>query len=260
MKDSILRLLVSLILSAVAFAFVTLSPAAAQGESIELDTSLREIVIQSDFSGAHLVIFGAVDDSRQDEPDSRYYDIIVVVRGPAETVITRRKEKRAGLWINGESRQFTDVPSFYGVLSTRPINQIADQAVLRRLYIELNPRPFEDRGDRPDEFEEALIRLKTQQGFYVTNPAAINFLSKSLFRTNLHLPTGVAEGEYAVRVYLFKDKQLISWNKSVLMVKKAGLERYLYTLAFDRPYTYGILAVALAVLSGMIGWMVFSRG
>jgi uncharacterized protein (TIGR02186 family) len=231
----------------------------AQDESVELDTSLREISIGSDFRGADIVIFGAVDDSKQEDPESNYYEIIVVIRGPSETVITRRKERRVGIWLNGESRTFEKIPSFYGVLSTGPLNEIADPAVLRRLYVELDPTPFETEPPEPDPFEEALIRLKTQQGLYVKDPQGVQFLSKSLYRASIELPTSVTEGDYSIRVYLFHDGELLSWDRSIVQIKKTGIERYLYTLAFDDPYTYGLLAVALAVLSGMIGWTVFGR-
>ena len=46
-------------------------------ESIQVDTSDREIAIESDFSGAKITVFGAVDNSRQQAANSGYYDIII---------------------------------------------------------------------------------------------------------------------------------------------------------------------------------------
>lgn len=235
------------------------TPSFAQSESVELDTSLREIPIGADFDGVDIVIFGAVDDSKQLDANASYYDIIVVIHGPDEKVITRRKERHLGIWINVEARRFDKVPSFYGVLSTKPLQEIADPATFQRLYIELDPTPFRNPSAEPDEFEEALIRLKTQQGLYVKKAEGVKFLSKSLFRASLQLPNSVAEGDYTIRIYLFHDKQLLSWDKTTVKVQKAGLERYLFTLAYDRPFVYGLLAVAVAVLSGMIGWTIFGR-
>lgn len=241
------------------YAEAALSRALAQGETVEIDTSLREISIGSDFRGADIVIFGAVDDSKQQDAESDYYDIIVVIRGPSQTVVTRRKENYFGIWLNGESRVFDELPSFYGVLSTKPLDQITNPAILRRLYIELDPAPFGKEPPAPDEFEEALIRLKTRQDLYVQDPKGVNFMSKSLFRASLELPASVTQGDYTVRIYLFHNRKLLSWDKSIVEVKKAGIERYLYTMAFDEPFAYGVLAVALAVLSGLIGWTIFGR-
>lgn len=233
--------------------------ALAQDEIVELDTSLREVSIGSDFRGANIVIFGAVDDSKQEDAQSQYYDIVIIIRGPSETAITRLKENHFGIWVNGASRKFENVPSFYGVLSTKPLDKIADPVVFRRLYIELDPTSFEEKPVAPDEFEEALIRLKTRQGLYVQHSEGVKFLSKSLYRASLELPTGVAEGDYSVRLYLFHDRKLLSWDESIVEVRKAGIERYLYTMAYDEPYAYGVLAVAVAVFSGLIGWMIFGR-
>jgi uncharacterized protein (TIGR02186 family) len=235
------------------------APASAQNESVELDTSAREIAIEPDFNGADIVIFGSVDNSKQETSASGYYDVIVVIRGPAETVVTRRKERMAGIWINGDSRTFTKVPSFYGVLSTRLITDIADADTMRRFDIEFDPTPLVETDTPPDDFEKALVRLKNKQGMYVKAPFAVVFMSRSLFRATLKLPAQVLEGTYTAQIYLFHAGKLLSWDKSLLEVKKTGIERYLYTLASDDPWIYGILAVAVAVASGLIGWTLFSR-
>lgn len=253
-------LLCGLCAASVAAAMTGAAPSAhAQSESVELDTSTREIAIKPDFSGAEVVIFGSVDNSKQDTSASGYYDIIIVIRGPAETVITRRKERVAGVWINGAARTFTKVPSFYGILSTRLITDIADPETLRRFDIEFDHSPLEEARKPPDDFSAALIRLKAQEGMYVKSPFAVVFSSRSLFRATIKMPAQVLEGTYTAQIYLFRAGQLLSWDKSLLEVKKVGLERYLYTLALDQPWTYGILAVAVAVACGLLGWTLFSR-
>lgn len=259
MRQAVSKFLRPVIFALLCYTAISNEHTLAQNENVELDTSLREISIGSDFRGADIVIFGAVDDSKQEHAGSQYYDIVIVIRGPLETVITRRKENYLGIWVNGESRKFENVPSFYGVLSTKPLDEIADPSVFRRLYIELDPTSFDKKPIAPDEFEEALIRLKTQQGLYVQHPEGVKFLSKSLYRASLELPIGVAEGDYSVRLYLFHDRKLLSWDQSIVEVKKAGIERYLYTMAYNRPYAYGVLAVAIAVFSGLIGWTIFGR-
>jgi uncharacterized protein (TIGR02186 family) len=233
--------------------------AGAQNESVELDTSTREIAIKPDFDGAEIVIFGAVDNSQQATSASGYYDIIIVIRGPAETITARQKQRMAGLWVNGNSRTFDKVPSFYGVLSTRPIAEVTDEDSLRRFDIEFNPTPLEESRAPPDDFERALVRIKEQEGMYVKAPFAVVFLSRSLFRATLRMPAQIVDGTYTAQIYLFRDKKLLSWDKTLLEVKKVGLERDLYILASDNPWIYGIIAVAVAAISGFLGWSLFGR-
>jgi uncharacterized protein (TIGR02186 family) len=234
-------------------------PAKAQTESVALDTSTKEIAISPDFSGAEIAVFGAVDNSKQATRTSGYYDIIIVFRGPAETIVTRRKERVAGIWVNGEARTFTRVPSFFGVLSNRPISEIADAETLRGFDIEFDPAPLNEETGPPDEFERALLRLKERKGLYVKAPLSVVFLSRSLFRATLKLPVQVLEGTYTAQIYLFHEGKLLSWDTSYLEVRKVGIERTIYTLASTQPWLYGILAVAIAVLSGLIGWALFRR-
>lgn len=231
----------------------------AQTETVEIDTSTREVFIEPNFRGADIVIFGSVDDSKQDHSASGYYDIIIVIRGPAETVIARQKKRVGGIWINGAARTFDKAPSFYGILSTRPIEDIADAETLHRFDINFDPTPLEQTKAPSDEFEEALIRLRKAEGMYIKAPFTVVFLGKSLFRATIRMPVQVSEGNYTAQIYLFHASKLLSWDTTLLEVKKIGLERYLYTLASDRPWSYGALAVAIAVATGFLGWSLFAR-
>ena len=94
---------------------------------------------------------------------------------------------------------------------------------------------------------------------YVKAPFKVVFLGRSLFRATIRMPAYVVEGNYTTQIYLFHAGKLLSWDKSLLEVRKVGLERYLYTLASDRPWSYGILAVAIAIACGFLGWSLFSR-
>lgn len=229
-------------------------------ESIQVDTSDREIAIESDFTGAKITVFGAVDNSRQEAANSGYYDIIIVIRGPSEYVVAREKERFAGIWINGRSAAFTHVPSFYAVLSTRPLDEIADESLLRRYGIEFNPKANAgNNAPPPDEFENAIIDAKKREQLFIIDPFAVAFLGKSLFRGTVSLPAKVKVGNYSSEVYLLHDGKLLNQHYASLRVHKAGIERELTALAYNRPWIYGVLSVAVAVFCGLIGWTLFSR-
>lgn len=247
----------ALYLAALGFAV----PAArAQTEAVKVDMSSHEIAIKSDFTGAEIVVFGAVDSSKQSTAASGYYDIVIVIRGPVQPIVARKKERVVGIWVNGQSESF-NVSSFYAVLSTRPLSEIASKETLNSYGIEFNPKPPNLGAPlRQDAFEEALVRLKEQQALYVEKPFAVAFLGRSLFRGNVKLPTQVAEGKYTARVYLLQDGKLLSRDDVSLKVQKEGIERILYTLAYKRPWLYGLISVLLAAACGLLGWTLFGRG
>ena len=95
------------------------------------------------------------------------YDIVVTVTGPRQTLVTRRKERVLGIWINVDSRIFDNVPpisrcSPTGRSTTSPIAE-----TLRRLQLGLDnfllpQRIGADIADavRDDPFRDAFLRLQ----------------------------------------------------------------------------------------------------
>ncbi len=233
-------------------------------EAISSDLSSRDIAIQSNFTGARLVVFGTVEHSKQDASESGIYDIAVVVRGPDKTLVTRRKERTFGIWINRTTATFNNIPGFYGVLSTRPLDEIAKPTTLNGLGIgfeSLNLIPAGETEKLPEhkEFRDALVRVKKREGVYLEENVGVAFISPSLFRATLDLPASVPVGDYKTTVYLFRDGKLLGLNSSELRIHKVGFERFVYALAFDQPLIYGILAVLAAVASGLIASMIFKK-
>ena len=89
------------------------------------DVSQREVNIQSRFTGAELLLFGAVIYPRGVVPTGRV-DVAVVLRGPTAPIIVREKQRIAGIWVNAESIDFRSAPSYYAIASSRPIEKIVD--------------------------------------------------------------------------------------------------------------------------------------
>ena len=234
----------------------------APQETIQSDISTREISIQSNFTGIEILIFGSVDFSHTPAPDEGGYDVITVIRGPNEPMVVRRKERVAGIWMNGAGETFPSVPGFYAVLASHPFRAITTEETLQALGIGYGNLDFARGGrDDPKEaaFRSAVIRLKQQQNLFQEHDDGVSFIGRSLFRASVDLPVNVPIGRYTANVYLFRDGQLLSKNHSTLEVSKAGFERVIYLLALDHPFIYGLAAVVIAVLIGLFGWVVFRR-
>ena len=84
------------------------------------DVSARRIEIRYSFTGAQLLLFGAILYPRGRVPE-RAPDIAVVLRGPVEPILVREKQKIAGIWMNAESERFRSAPAFYAVASSQPL-------------------------------------------------------------------------------------------------------------------------------------------
>ena len=233
------------------------APAAAQ-EELVTDISQHLISIQSNFTGAELLLFGAVGGEARGERD-----IVIVVRGPDTPVVVRRKERIAGIWVNYDSVAFENMPGYYAVVSTRPLARIAPASVLERHAIgtgHLDLRPSGEASTShasTGRFVEAAIRIRSREVLYREQPGGVLFLGSSLFRASVAMPANVPDGLYTARVYLFRDGEVAQAQTSTLFVSKAGFERLVFDYAQNDPLGFGIAAVVIAWIAGWAAAAVF---
>jgi len=249
-----------------ALLYLTL-PTAERAGAQQLVTDLSDplIKVQSTFTGAKILLFGAVETAN---PAERLLakDVVVVVRGPTEDITARRKEKIAGIWMNYGSQTFREIPSYYAVASTRSLNAIAPQKVLQRFQIGLESLKFRvgensNLSDKTDveTFKKAVIKLKKDDKLFVENSGGVRFLGNTLFRASVELPANVTVGNYSADVYLFQDGKLLHAQNSPLFIAKGGFERFIYNMAQERPTTYGIIAVLIALFCGWLAAALFRK-
>lgn len=250
-----------LIAVAVFWSVETAIAARMSNETVETDISSREIKIESNFTGANIVVFGTIANSRQESPEAGYYDLAVVVRGPEKPVITRRKSRVFGIWINTQSRPYQNVPGYYAILSTRPLDEVAKPELLKKYGIGFDSLLLErtESGEVDDPFRDAIIRINWKNGLYRKDEFGAAFIGTSLFRATATLPANVPVGEYWADVFVFSKGKLLSHSSSSLNIHKEGFERVVYNLAFDNPLLYGIVAVIAAVLAGLLASAAFRK-
>jgi len=243
---------------AVVVAIIAVRPAPA--ETLVASTSQSRIEIASDFAGADLTVFGIVERDAATVARRGGYDVVVVVRGPTEVVASRRKDRFLGIWVTRAARTFPRTPSFYALASTRPLEAITAPAILARHDIGLGHASFgEEPVDLADPFRLALIRLRTESGLFAERPGTVDMLTPTFFRTTIPLPATVTDGRYPVTVTLFADGALLAEADLELVIGKIGFEAAVHDLSVHRPLAYGLGVVAMALLTGWIGGVVFRR-
>jgi|GEM_PF-139042 len=226
--------------------WVMVFPGLARAQALVADVSHHLIAITLGFTGAEVVLFGAVDGPG---------DVAVVITGPKGPVSVRRKDRLGGIWINNEGVRFEQVPGYYLVATSRAFAGLVGRTILARHGIGLEYLTF--RPDRPmtpalaDEFHGALIRNMGRLGLYRMNEGAVAFVGERLFRTNVFFPHNVPTGIYTVTVFLIRDGDIISAQTTPLAVSKDGTSAGIFELAQRQPFLYGWMAVLGALL---VGW------
>ena len=252
-------------LIAVALA-MPLAATAARAERLIVSVSNHRVTVTPNYSGEELVLFGSVEKDASTPTGRGSYDLVVTVSGPKEDMVTRRKERKFGIWINTDYRQFLNVPLYLALFANRPFDEIAPPEVERRQQLGLNnvlltQRVGPDYADvvPNDPFRSAFVRLQRQRGLYREDTAAVTFLTPTLFRTGIPLPAEVPIGTYEVEIKLFSKGTLVTRTETAFEIVKVGFEQFVATTARQNALAYGLVTAAMALLTGWLASIVFRR-
>ena len=207
----------------------------------------NNIDIDVGFTGKKLSYFGAIDIKG---------DLVIIVTGPRKKIKVFKKEKKIWFWINSSSRIFADVPSYYFVATSRPLNQIKNDSFLKINQIGLENLRFEG-AEEVEEIERTkwrngIIDSMKKKGNYFSKNGIIEIIDEHLFKTEISFPSDIAEGVYIVDTLLLKDDSVIGSKRSFINVSKSGLGEKVYLFATENGLLYGIFAVMAAMLFGFL--------
>lgn len=235
-------------------------------ERLVTSVSTHRVLISSTFTGTEVIVFGTIEEDEKSVKRESPYDVVVTVRGPAQTFIARRKERVLGIWVNAESRQFIEVPSYLAVMMNRPPGELAPPDVLRRNRIgivnhTLPQRIGADFGDvvPQDPFRVAFLRVRMDQGLFHEEPTGVTFLTPRLFRATVPIPGIAPTGNYEVEALLLSGGEVIARETTAIEVLKTGFEEFFAQAARDHGFLYGIATALLALGTGLIANFMFRR-
>jgi uncharacterized protein (TIGR02186 family) len=254
----------ALAISALALAAIVAQPARA--EKLIVSVSNHRVTVTPNYSGDELVLFGSVEKDASTPAGRGNYDLVVTVSGPRADMVTRRKERKFGIWINTDYRQFLQVPAYLAIFSNRPIDAIASPEVQRRQQLGMNnvvltQRVGPDYADvvPNDPFRSAFVRLRSQHGLYREANSAVTFLTPTLFRTSIPLPAEVPIGTYNVDIKLFADGQFVTRTETAFEIVKVGFEQFVASSARQNGFAYGLATVAMALMTGWMASILFRK-
>ncbi|GAA3863196.1 TIGR02186 family protein [Celeribacter arenosi] len=224
-----------------------LLPLPVAGEDIVAALSQSRISITANFDGSEILVFGAI---KRDAPVSgdAPLDVIITVAGPEQVEVLRRKDRRLGIWVNVEARVIGHTPTFYTVAATRPLGDVLPNLTDTLWKISAEKRILP--AMRGLAAREALLRIRRAEGVYATDGTAVDLIEDTLFRSSIALPANLVEGAYTTRIFLVRDGRVIDSYGTSINVQKVGIERWLYRLAYDHAFIYGLLALFIAVVFG----------
>ncbi|HLG46391.1 MAG TPA: TIGR02186 family protein [Reyranella sp.] len=219
-----------------------------------VDLSSPRVSITSAFQGESLLLFGMFDPPGE---------IVVVVQGPPARETVLRKERFLGLWLNTGRMRFDDVPAYYFIAASAPLQRLLARGGGEILSLEdrlSTIRPVRQRTPaQMAEFRQGLVEVKRREDLYPANFGQVTVQAGRLFRADLPFPSRLPEGVYDVRTYLLRDGKIVAAVSRPLPVGKVGFSAELAGWAVAEGPLYGVGAIAMALALGWLGGAVMRR-
>ncbi len=225
------------------------------------EVSQHEVQVRQGFTGAELLLFGAIL-SPEGTRAAQDYDIVVVLKGPTGPVELREKRRVAGIWINAASTELHSVPGYFAMASTRPIARIVDgkTAAIYELglnWLQLSPTGAID-PKALQRFNAGLVDLRQRNGLYRQEEGGVKVNEQVLYQARISLPSSVPTGSYTAETFAISRGRVVATAISQIEVRKLGFEGAIASFAENWSLLYGLLAVAISVLMGWVAGRVFS--
>jgi hypothetical protein len=222
-----------------------------------LEVRPEVVTISSFFSGVQMHITGDLP------PGS---DAVVRVRGKRIEEELMRKSHHWDLWMNSGEVDIDDAPRIYIVLSSDPRLLAPGAAGFPWGYDALEREArFSGRLDpseRTTIFKE-FVQLKERDELYRLYPGGLKITQAGPKRwqahAGFHLPSRLKPGIYPVALWIVRDGRVIERRDGSFEVRREGLPEFLHSLAIRHGIFYGFVAVALAMVVGMLTGLAFHR-
>ncbi|WP_027179426.1 TIGR02186 family protein [Maridesulfovibrio bastinii] len=227
-------------------AIILLSCPAFAHETTSLTIRPNLIPIGTNFNGAELTVTGKVPEGTS---------AVIRLMGEPRDEFFKQKGKALGvLWMNLKTVELKQVPDVFlmGTDAKADINW--EHSDLGFLSI---------KGDTEDVVFDEFIKLMERDGFYEVEKGVVSY-EKSVdgmtpFTASISIPSAMHKGVYEVEVLAVKDGQVAGKAVEELHTKLTGLPAMLSAFAFDHSLMYGIAAVIIAILAGLIMSMIFKE-
>lgn len=239
-------------------AMLLCSGVAQAAPSVVFVNSDPVVAVHSNFRGQTVTLFGSVEAAPGEILDP--LAVVVLVQGPSSDWVVREKSRQFGLVLNAASAGYSRIPGYYAILSSGPLAQIADAEVLSQQRFSLLGVAEAARAPGADaEFDQQLVRMMRQSGYFIEGERAVVMLSPTAFSVRVPLASDAPNGLYLARAFILSGGRVIADTTTRFTVRTQGFERYVAVAARTHPLLYGLAAIIIALATGWLGGVLFKR-
>ena len=218
---------------------------------LEITVQPGQIFIGATYNGIDISVSGQVPDNTE---------AVIRITGHEEDSRLKKKGRVMGLlWMNLGSVEFHNIPGIFLLYKSkqaddRQIREIGIEAVREKADI---ISEYKDKDALFDEF----VKLKQKSGLYQTVEDGIQYEKRhnnmKSFSATVKLPSALPQGDYRLEVFALVGDNIVGYSQKDLNVKQTGMPSFIAALAFDHGTIYGILAVIVAIIAGLLTGTIF---
>jgi len=188
-------------------------------------------------------------------------ELIIKVIGQRKDTHFKRKGKVWNvLWMNTGDVFFKNLPDLYLVYGGNVKKSLLKRIGFEMLKKEIQIEPVKDR----DFLFRELLKLKQKEKLYAIKENAIGYKKIGngirAFSCNINLPPKLKPGSYTVELLGIKQGKIVERHTHVFKAQLSGLPKLISFFAFQHSTLYGIAAVLIAVIAGLIIGSIFKGG
>ena len=197
------------------------------------------------------------------------YEAALVFQGRDETLELKKKGKVGGiLWMNVGDLVFENVPSVYMLSTSCKLADLCQQPDLEKCgvgYPALEARAvLLPAGEKKSTFFPELIKLKEADKLFSFREGGIHLEPDKDGARHLtgecFVPARMPPGEYEARLYGFRGGHGQMLQSRRFDLQMVGATKFISFLAINHGLIYGVLAVFIALVIGLLTGMVFGLG
>ena len=218
----------------------------------------KTIDIDTFFSGQRVAVKALVPSGEK---------VALRIVGPREDVVLFKKGRVGGLWMNVGEITFKEIPQVYLLWTSGAMSSLGPGDPSLSLGLDYPSFLSRALGDLDHEKKMTLIqefvKLKESEKLYGIFEKTVQIKPKEggdweLVDTSILLPSRINPGTYTLELITVKDRNARLLYSSPIQVHLVGIPALVSVLASRRALLYGILAVLIATVSGLMIGIVFS--
>ncbi|MEW5762812.1 MAG: TIGR02186 family protein [Bacillota bacterium] len=214
------------------------------------------IDVGMDFSGAQVRLKGTAPEGAQ---------LIIKATAPGHPTGLSKKGRVGGLWMTVESVTVDGMPGFFQVLTSTGMREVPPAALqqagvdpayenllgMAKVTVKHEEQKVVLDPAAGEEYARGLVEINRKKGLYSIREGAVR-VDGGRFEALLDIPAAVPRGDIRIEIFtVAPDGTVSALEPHVLQVASVGLVASLGSLARTNPVTYGILAVVIALATGL---------